>query len=171
MKKNVPVQYFVEGEDEKKLIKTLKDDLKLIEHGRVQVFNVIQNDISNIILRTFKKGTIVILIFDTDTNNSTVLNRNIQKLKKHSTVSEVITIPQVRNLEDELKYSCNIRRITDLLNSRSASEFKSDLIHITNLGSKLKEHSFDINRFWSRQPKSPYEHITNDADKVKINNK
>lgn len=170
MKKNANIQYFVEGEDEKKLVNTLKNDLKVITPGRVQIINVIQNIVSDMILRTFKKGTVVILIFDTDTNNTDTLNKNISNLKKHRNVADIITIPQVKNLEDELKYSCNIRRITELLNSRSVSNFKSDLIHITNLDSKLKEHSFNINRFWSRHPESPYEHITNQANKIKTTN-
>lgn len=171
MKKNANVQYFVEGEDEKKLVNTLKNDLKDITPGKVQIINVIQNIVSDMILMTFKQGTIVVLVFDTDTNDTDTLNKNISKLKKYRNVADVITIPQVKNLEDELKYSCNIRKITELLNSRSVSNFKSDLIHITNLDSKLKEHSFDINRFWSRHPESPYENITNQADMIKINNK
>lgn len=171
MKKSANVQYFVEGEDEKKLVNTLKNDLKVITPGKVQIINVIQNIVSGMILRTFKQGTIVVLIFDTDTNNTDTLDKNIAKLKKNRNVADVITIPQVKNLEDELIYSCNIRKITELLNSRSASDFKSDLLHITNLGNKLKEQSFNINRFWSRHPESPYENITNQADMIKINNK
>lgn len=170
MKKSANVQYFVEGEDEKKLVNTLKNDLKVITPGKVQIINVIQNMVSDMILRTFKQGTVVVLIFDTDTNNTDTLDKNIAKLKKYRNVADVITIPQVMNLEDELRYCCNIRKITELLNSRSASNFKSDLIHITNLDNKLKEHSFDINRFWSRQPGTPYEHINNNANRIKINN-
>ena len=144
MNKNANVQYFVEGEDEKKLVNTLKNDLKVIIPGRVQIKNVVQDIVSDMILRTFKQGTIVVLIFDTDTNNTDTLNKNISNLKKHRNVANIITIPQVKNLEDELIYSCNIRRITELLNSRSVSNFKSDLIHITNLDSKLIQHQFDI---------------------------
>lgn len=35
-------QYFVEGEDEKKLVDVLKSDMKLIVSGKSQVFNVTQ---------------------------------------------------------------------------------------------------------------------------------
>lgn len=170
MKKNATIQYLVEGEDEKKLVNTLKNDLKVINPGKVQIINVIQNIVSDMILRTFKQGTIVVLIFDTDTNDVDTLNKNIEKLKKNRNVANIITIPQVNNLENELIYSCDIKRITELLNSRSASNFKHDLIHITNLSNKLKQHSFDINRFWSRQPQSPYDHIINMAHEIKINN-
>lgn len=62
MNKNANVQYFVEGEDEKKLVNTLKNDLKVIIPGRVQIKNVVQDIVSDMILRTFKQGTIVVLI-------------------------------------------------------------------------------------------------------------
>ena len=165
---NAHIQYFVEGDDEKKLINTLKNDLKVIKPGKVQILNVVQNIISDMIIRTFKPKTVVVLIFDTDTSNTAILDKNIAKLKKYRNVTDIVTIPQVKNLEDELTYSCDIKKITELLNSRSASGFKSDLLHVTNLGYKLQEHSFDINRFWSKQPRAPYKHIINDADKVKI---
>ncbi len=165
--KNINIQYFVEGEDEKKLINTLKNQLGVIESGKVQRLNVIENKISDNIIRTFKRNTIVVLVFDTDTKNTDILNSNIKKLKACKFISKVITIPQVYNLEDELVHSCNIKDITELLNSRSKKDFKSDLIHITNLDSKLKEHSFDINLFWSQQPNFPYQNISNDSKLIK----
>lgn len=165
--KNINIQYFVEGEDEKKLINTLKNQLGVIESGKVQRLNVIDNKISDNIIRTFKRNTIVVLVFDTDTKNTDILNSNIKKLKTCKFISKVITIPQVYNLEDELVHSCNIKDITELLNSRSKKDFKSDLIHITNLDSKLKEHSFDINLFWNQQPNSPYQNISNDSKLIK----
>lgn len=36
------VQYFVEGEDEKKLINVLKTDLRVIRPGKVQKLNVVE---------------------------------------------------------------------------------------------------------------------------------
>lgn len=165
--KNVNVHYFVEGEDEKKLINTLKNQLGVIESGKVQKLNVIENKISDNILMTLKRNTIVVLVFDTDTKKSDILNSNIKKLNACNFVSKVLTIPQVYNLEDELVRSCKIKEITELLNSRSRKDFKSDLIHVTNLDSKLKEHSFDINLFWSQQPDVPYQNISNDSELIK----
>ena len=51
-------------------------------------------------------------------------------------MSDVICITQVHNLEDELKRSCNIRQIKDLLGSKSNSEFKHDLIKAKKSGQK-----------------------------------
>lgn len=166
--KNVNVQYYVEGEDEKKLVNTLKNQLRVIVTGKVQKLNVIQDKINYNILRTLKKGTIVVLIFDTDTDNVDTLNNNIQKLKECSFVSKIVTIPQVPDLESELIRSCNIKKITQLLNSRSKKDFKSDLIRITNLDIKLKEHEFDINLFWNQQPDFPYQNIPNNSQIIKI---
>lgn len=168
--KNTNIQYYVEGEDEKKLVNTLKNELGVILSGKVQKLNVIENRITDNILRTLKNGTVVVLIFDTDTNNVDVLNSNIKKLNSCPFISKVITIPQVPNLEKELIRSCNIKKITELLNSRSKKDYKSDLIHVTNLDCKLKEHEFNIKLFWSQQPEAPYQNIANDSEKIKIYN-
>ena len=37
--------YYVEGEDEKKVVDTLKKDMKLIRPGVSQVFNVVENEL------------------------------------------------------------------------------------------------------------------------------
>ena len=43
MKEGEYYHYFVEGEDDKKVISTLKSDFRSIVPGKVQKFNVIQN--------------------------------------------------------------------------------------------------------------------------------
>lgn len=169
--KDVNIQYFVEGEDEKKLLSTLKNQLGVVRPGKVQRLNVVQSRMPMNVLRTLKKGTVVVLVFDTDTNNTDILNDNIRLLNGYAFISKVITVPQVRNLEDELVRSCDIRNITELLNSRSKKDFKSDLIRITNLDSKLKEKKFDIEQFWSKQPEPPYQHIANEASLIKMHTK
>ena len=60
-------QYYVEGDDEKALVNTLKSDLRCIESGKVDVFNVVQNLLKPTRLRTLKPNTIVVLVYDTDT--------------------------------------------------------------------------------------------------------
>lgn len=167
MKSNY-IQYYVEGEDEEKLINTLKTELRLIKPGKVQKLNVVEHDFTNARLMSLRPGTMVILVFDTDTDHLDILNNNLKKLKKCSAVSEIVTIPQVPNLEKELVRSCNIKNITELLNSKSRREFKTDFIRITNLADKLREHHFDIKQFWSSAPMSPYQNIENQASKVKL---
>ena len=43
-----------------------------------------------------------------------ILKENIDTLKKTSTVYSVVCITQVRNLEDELVRSCNIKAVREL---------------------------------------------------------
>ena len=161
------IQYYVEGECEEKLINTLKSELMVVKTGKVQVFNVIEKEITNARLITLRPGTMVVLIFDTDTGNIETLNKNINKLSKCSSVVDLVLIPQVKNLEDEIVNSCVIRSIKELLGSRSNEEFKSDFIKVTNLAGKLKSKSFNINLIWNRNPGAPYQDIINQAEKIK----
>lgn len=49
-------QYYVEGEDEKKLIDVLKTDMQLIIPGKVQKFNVVEQKIRNAHLIGLKRA-------------------------------------------------------------------------------------------------------------------
>lgn len=162
------VLYYVEGEDEVKLINVLKTNLRVIKAGNVQKLNVIQQRITTARLRTIKPETMIVLVFDTDTNNSQILKENLKILRSCNAVSEIVTIPQIHNLEDELVYSCNIKNITELLNSKSKKDFKNDLIRISNLDKKLKEHEFNINLFWSKKTEFPFNEIPNLSEKIKL---
>lgn len=169
--KNSIVQYFVEGEDDKKIIDTLKTQMGLIKPGKVQVLNVVTEEITDLRLRALSPGTTVVLVFDVDAGNVDILGRNIKKLKECSAVSDVLTIPQVPNLEGELLRSCDIRKIEDLLNSKSRRDFKSDLLRVTNLTAKLQEHKFNIDLFWAATPSQPFHTIENQASKIKLKKK
>ena len=78
--------YFVEGEDDRKVVNMLKTDLQWIKPGKVQVFNVIEEELTSLITRTLKPGTTVVLVFDTDTGKTNTLNKNIRFLQKDSNV-------------------------------------------------------------------------------------
>ena len=162
------IQYYVEGPDDKKVIDTLKTKMGLVKPGKVDVLNVVTEKITDLRLRTLSPGTMVVLVFDVDAGSRDILNTNIQKLKNCQAVTEVVTIPQVPKLEIELVRSCNIRQIKELLNSRSSDDFKRDVMRVTNLDAKLREHQFDIDQFWSATPIPPYQDIPNQAAKVKM---
>lgn len=160
--------YFVEGADEKCVINALKTELQCIVPGKVEEFNVIQNHFPPARIRALKTGTIVILVFDTDKGNDTVLNSNIEFLKKQYAVKDVICIPQVKNLEEELEYSCNIKNVRELTGSSSIKDFKRDILTCTNVGARLKKCGFSIDKFWSRNPVDLFENYMNDAAKIKF---
>lgn len=128
MSKRGYYQYYVEGEDERALLAVLKTEMELIVPGKIDVLNVVQQKVTSTRLMSLKKGTTVVLVFDTDAGNTDVLKENLKILNKCSQVNGVICIPQVNNLEDELIRSCDIKQIKELLGSKSNKDYKHDLI-------------------------------------------
>ena len=87
---------------------------------------VVQERLTDLKLRVLSEGTILIFVFDTDSGNIDILNENIKKAKKSSRVKKVYCITQVKNIEDELIRSTDIKRIEELLSSKSKTDFKRD---------------------------------------------
>lgn len=168
-------QYYVEGEDEKCLLRALRSDLQCIRPGKIEIFNALQDRFDSkkykSRLRTLHRRTTVVLVFDTDTMNVNILRENIQFLKKQGMVREVLCIPQVKNLEEELVYCCRIRRIEDFMPSRSRKNFKSDLIACTNLAAKLTKNGFSVEKLWSRRPEGIFAEFPGDGEKIKLTDK
>ena len=75
-------QYYVEGDDEKRLIEVLKTDMRLIIPGKVQILNVVQERLTDLKLRILQDGTTLVFVFDTDVGDPAILNENIRKAKK-----------------------------------------------------------------------------------------
>lgn len=172
MKKNATYHYYVEGEDEKSILDALKSELKCIESGKVEKFNVVQNKITAARIRPLKYGVVVVLVYDTDVETNTeILKYNIDFLRRQSGIREVICIPQVKNLEDELKRSCKIKCIGALTNSKTTTDYKRALISCTNLGARLKKCNFNISKFWKQLPTNSFQQFGNDAEKIKIYDK
>ena len=96
-----------------------------------------------------KPGTIVILVFDTDKDETEILDWNLVFLKKQSNIKKVICIPEVKNLEDELVRSCDITKVKDLMKSKSNSEYKHDLVQCKNLKQVLVNKRFNVDCFWT----------------------
>lgn len=168
MPKEKNYHYFVEGQDEQKLLATLKTDLKLIKPGKIQVFNVVEKPMKKAYLLALKTPTTVVFVFDVDTGKTDILKQNIKMVSSSSNVEEVICVIQNRNLEDELLRACSIKQIKELTKSNSNSEYKHDLLAINNLASRLKEKNFQIDKMWIKQPPSGYDGIKNEAEKIKI---
>lgn len=169
MGKKANYHYYVEGENEKSLLNTLKRDVGCIESGKVDKFNVIQNRFTNARIRPLKPGTIVVLIYDTDVEiNIEILQYNVNFLRKQTGIKEVFCIPQVMNLEDELKRACTIKNVEELTGSDTKANYKSDINSCTNLGGRLAKCQFDVSKLWNKMPKNKFEKFGNDSEKIKI---
>ena len=70
---------------------------------------------------------------DLDLYKADILDENIKIIKNSNNVRDIICIPQIKNLEDELIYSTNITKIIDLLESKSKKDFKNDFNNCKNL--------------------------------------
>ncbi len=161
------VQYYVEGDDEKKFLQVLKTDLQVIRPGKIQVFNVANKIMTKTRLITLKKDTTIVVVFDTDAVNLEILNKNIEMMNHMPNVKSVLTVLQVQNLEDELTRCCRLKRAEELIGSRNKGEFKSRFLKISNLDRILIKNGFDIDRLWKKTDFS-LPHIRNDADWVKL---
>lgn len=161
-------QYYVEGEDEEKIVKVLKTELRLIEPGKIEKINVVSEQFTNLRVMSLKMGTVVVLVFDTDAGNIDILKKNIEFLKKQKSIKKVLCITQVKCLEDELKRSCNIKDVKELTGSKSNSDFKHDMRKEKAFGKKLEKKGFDMKKFWIQTDNGIYKEIQNNSNEIKI---
>ena len=142
----------MEGETERAFIEQIKN--KYIISGKIDVLNILQNDIKNSRLMSIKPNTTIILIFDTDVQEKELLNRlaqNIKILKASKHIKEIIVIPQVLNFEDELVYATNIKSIEKFIPNCTKKEFKSKFIKLgSNIVAMLEKQDFNADKLWSR---------------------
>ena len=164
---NRKYQYLVEGETEKKLITELKKEGGYILSGAVNHFNVVEHRLTNAMVANLSSNTIVILVFDTDKGKTDILKDNISKLKKSRNVRDVWCVMQVKDLEDELIRSTDVKRIKDLIGCRSDSDFKRDFLKEKRLIAKLREHSFDIEKMWVTSPSEEYTEFQSAGERIK----
>lgn len=167
MSKGKRYHYFVEGQCEKKLIETLKEQ-SLITPGKIEILNVTQEIIPELKLRPISEGTTIIFVFDTDVPNTEILKKNIETIRKNSHFKELWTVLQVGNLEDELVRSTSCKDIKELLPSKSIKDFKADFIKEKNLYSKLQAKGFDLDKIWIMNPKNGFSFVKNDGNKIKL---
>lgn len=142
--------YFVEGQYEEVIVRSLINDFQYLKPGRIKVLNITQKKFPRSLMTSLKPGTSVVFIFDTDAGNPALVKENIKAIQSSTYGVEIVVIPQCRNLEDELIYACGIREIKEITKSRSNSDFKTDLLHSRNVGQLLRNCGFDFSRLWNR---------------------
>lgn len=172
--KRESVLYIVEGETEKHFIDILKK--VYIISGKVIVYDLAKKQLSlkNLFLKTISPNTTIVVVFDTDVSQAANIHRlsdNLSFLKtKIKHIKEIILIPQSHNLEEELIHSTSIRKIQDLIGSKSEKDFKRDFLKVREdyFLNRLKAVKFQIQMLWCRNPKNGYESFENQAYKVKV---
>ena len=162
------LHYYVEGQCEKKLINEFKKQQTLILPGKVDVFNPVHELLTEIRLRLLPEQCTVALVFDTDIPNVAILKENLDILKRHRRVRKTLCVLQVHNLEDELRRATDVKDIRELLGDRNIQDFKGEFIAEKNLFGKLKQHHFDMDKFWVTEPDGVYAFLgKNDGNAIK----
>ena len=75
--------YYVEGPCEQQLIAALKENPAKLIPGKIKVFNVIQNLIPKSQMLSIQTGTTVVLVFDTDVEQTAKLKKNLELLTRY----------------------------------------------------------------------------------------
>ena len=135
--------------------------------GKLLMYNVTQEHMREGIFLSCGQDVSFELVFDTDTRGISRLMENLELMRGLRNCREVICIPQVRNLEEELKYACNLRDVCVLTKSQSVSDFKRDFLRLRDVAEVLIANGFDIGRMWSRNAAGEYAGIMNEAHKIK----
>ncbi len=146
--------YFVEGENEKNLLKEIKGTL--LQNGMISVFNVLEKNSLAIQLKKIREGTCVVFVFDTDILDEKKVKNLVENLKAchvSKNVMAVSMVPQILNFQDELVYATTIKSAKEFTQSSSEKDFKRDFNNLKNIKVKLEKVNFDITKFWSRESK------------------
>ncbi len=164
--------YLVEGECEEKLLKALKGKPALIEPGVVKKFNAVQNEIPTSKLMSFDPGSRVVLVFDTDKEETVHLKKNIELLKNMCLNVEVLTVTQVLNFEDEIVRSTDIDNAQDITKSETVSDMKRAVNRMkeNEFRLALKRHQFDISKLWVKKPPKAFSFIKQQSEFIKVRN-
>lgn len=161
--------YLAEGECEEKLLKALKLKPSQIHPGKVEKFNIIQNELPIRKLMQYPTGCVVVLVFDTDQEVTEHLKANMELLKALPSQVEVMTVVQVLAFEDEIKRSTDVKRVQDFTKSETVEDFKSAVNRMDEepFRAALKRHKFDLSRLWTQKPPKSFSFVKQDGEKVK----
>lgn len=162
--------YYAEGENDLKLLNSLKINPARITPGKTKKLNVIQNLIPKSVLISIKPGTTVAFTFDTDVMNTDILKKNISNIKKYCQKVKIVYLMQVKNLEDELIRCTDINNIQELTRSRSLNNYKSDFNKMSDKDCRnlLERHKINVNKLWSSIPPSRFNFLPANSDEIKI---
>jgi hypothetical protein len=147
----VNIIYIVEGENEKKLLKNLKNG-EYIPSGKIFITNLMQialKSTSSIFDKMIDK---VFCVIDTDV----VEKCNLDKFSKNyklltSKAKAVYILVQNKKLEDELSRALKINNeeLYKIFDSEGRDEFKTKFNKDNNLINKLEKHHIDYEVLWS----------------------
>ena len=162
--------YYVEGPCEQQLISALKESPSKLIPGKIKVYNVVQNLIPKSQMLSIQSGTTIVLAFDTDVPVTANLQKNLELLHRYCGKLQIIYLPQVLNLEDELVRCTNVKSVTDLTRSNSIRNFKTDFckLKIKDCRAMLERHSLDVKKLWSCKTPDAFSFVECNSNRIKL---
>ena len=162
--------YLAEGECEEKLLNALKLKPLQIHPGKVEKFNIIQNELPTRKLMQYPSGCVVVLVFDTDKEETEHLKANLELLKTLPYNIEVMTVAQVLAFEDEIERTTDVKLAQDFTKSETVAGFKSAVHRMGEepFRAALKRHKFDLSKLWTQKPPKAFSFVKQDGAKVKV---
>lgn len=162
--------YYVEGPCEQQLIAALKESPARLIPGKIKVFNVVQNLIPKSQLLSIQSGMRVALVFDTDVLQTKTLKKNLEMLNRYCGKIKIVFLPQVLNLEDELKRNTDVHSVTDLTKSGSIKNFKTDFCRMKTKDCRamLERHNLECVNLWMHTPPEEFSFTENNSHIIKI---
>ena len=161
--------YLAEGECEEKLLQALKLKPSLIHPGKVEKFNIIQNELPIRKLMQYPANCVVVLVFDTDKEIAEHLKANLNRLKSLSYEVDVMTVAQVFAFEDEIERTTDVKRALDFTKSETVGDFKRAVNRAKEIDFRaaLKRHKFDLTKLWTQKPPKSFSFVEQDGEMVK----
>lgn len=161
--------YYVEGSCEQQLINALKQNPSKLIPGKVKVFNIIQKLIPKSQILSIQPGTIITFVFDTDVSVTGYLKKNIQLLKTYCVRVNIIYLPQVLNLEEELARCTDVKTAPELTQSKGNKNFKADFckLKVQECRNMLERHHIRVEELWTQTVPMDFRFIERNSKFVK----
>jgi len=161
--------YFVEGSCEQQLIRALREVPEKVIPGKVKVFNVIQKLLPKSQLLAIQPGTKVAFVFDTDIEVTAHLRRNVELIRKYCGAVQIVYLPQVLNLEDELVRCTDVKRASELTKSSGTNKFKTDFCRMKPADCRrlLERHGIETEKLWQTQVPAAFAFIEENAGLIR----
>lgn len=153
------------------MIHALKQEPGKLIPGKVKVYNVIQKMIPKSHLLSVQPGTIVTFVFDTDIPVSKYLKKNIESLEKYCIKTQIVYLPQVMNLEDELVRCTDVKKVSELTKSNGNKNFKADFCRMKSQECRnmLEHHGIDVSKLWTTCPPDVFGFVQRNCSQIKSN--
>lgn len=162
--------YYVEGPCEQQLVAALKENPAKLIPGKIKVYNVVQNLIPKSQLLSIQCGTTIVLVFDTDVEQTTNLKKNLERLRKYCGRLYIVYLPQVLNLEDELVRCTDVQNVVDLTRSNGVRNFKTDFckLKVKDCRAMLERYGLKTERLWTTKVSEAFAFVESNSNRIKV---